>query len=55
MKRPKSTTAPVDLSLAPHDGESLFPRKVAQARALLAKTNLTKLEELLAKPEQAGA
>lgn len=49
MKNPKKRIT-LDPAMAQYDNVSLFPRKVALAKEMLAKTNLAKLKELLAKP-----
>ncbi len=55
MKRLKLTRVPVDPALARYDNVTLFPEKVAQAKAMLARTNMDKLYELVAKAQQEAA
>ena len=42
----------IDPEMTRYDGVSLFPKKVALAREMLAKTNLKKLHELLEQQKQ---
>ena len=53
--KPPVTVLPVDPEMARYDQVTLFPKKVAQAKASLARVNMAKLEELLAKPAQKPA
>ena len=57
MKKPKPPVSilPVDPEMARYDNVSLFPKKVAQAKASLARVNMDKLKMLLAKPARKAA
>ena len=51
MKTPRKNIT-IDPEMARYDNISLFPKKVALAKEMLAKTNLTKLNELIAQQKQ---
>lgn len=51
MKTPKKRIT-IDPEMARYDNISLFPEKVAQAKASWARVDKDKLNELLAKPAQ---
>ena len=55
MKTPKNPLITIDPEMARYDNISLFPKKVAHAKEMLARTNLTKLHELLAEQKQLRA
>ena len=52
MNSHTTTACTIDPEMARYDGVSLFPKKVALAREMLAKTNLKKLHELLEQQKQ---
>ena len=52
---PSVTVLPVDPEMARYDTIVLFPKKVAQAKASLAKLDMAKLEELIVRPTQKPA
>ena len=54
MKTPKKRLV-IDPEMAHYDTVSLFPKKVAQAKASLARLDMAKLQKLLAKPTQKPA
>jgi hypothetical protein len=54
MKTSKARVT-IDPEMARYDNVTLFPSKVAQAKAILARTNMNKLHELIAKAQQEAA
>ena len=52
MKNSEKPVIVIDPDMSRYDGVSLFPKKMALAKEMLAKTNLKKLHELIAQQKQ---